>query len=112
MKRLVWFPIAVAGALMLLPAQDVKIVLQEGQRPALAVPDFRGDPQAQPLMGAFNDTLWGDVQGSGFFRMVPKTMYPKPSPSSPRIGASPRRRLPFAAGISSLPRFPTAAGYS
>ena len=46
----------------------------------MAIPDLRGDAQAQPLMGAFNETLWGDVQGSGLFRMVPKTMYPKANP--------------------------------
>jgi TolB protein len=80
MKRLVWFVVAPAAALMVLTAQDLKITLQEGQRPALAIPDLRGDAQAQPFMGAFNDTLWSDVQGSGFFKMVPKTMYPKANP--------------------------------
>jgi TolB protein len=41
---------------------------------------LRGDAQAQPFMGAFNDTLWSDVLGSGFFKMVPKTLYPKGNP--------------------------------
>src|ERR1035438_6099698 len=80
MKRLVWLVVAPAAALMSLMAQDMTIHLQEGQRPALAIPDLRGDAQAQPFMGAFNDALWGDVQGSGFFKMVPKTMYPKANP--------------------------------
>ena len=80
MKRLVWFVVAPAAALMVLTAQDLKITLQEGQRPALAIPDLRGDAQAQPFMGAFNDTLWSDVLGSGFFKMVPKTLYPKGNP--------------------------------
>ena len=34
-------------------------------------------------MGAFNQTLWDDVQGAGLFRMVPKTMYPKIIPQQP-----------------------------
>ena len=80
MKRLVWFVVAPAAALMALMAQDATLRIQEGQRPALAIPDLRGDAQAQPFMGAFNDTLWSDVQGSGFFKMVPKTMYPKANP--------------------------------
>jgi len=82
MKRLVWFLMALACALMALSAQVV-ITLQEGQFPAMAIPDFRGDGQAQPLMGAFNSTLWDDIQGSGFFRMVPKTLYPKAFPQQP-----------------------------
>jgi TolB protein len=80
MKRLVWFVVAPAAALMVLTAQDAKLYVQEGRRPALAIPDLRGDAQAQPFMGAFNDTLWSDVQGSGYFKMVPKTMYPKAHP--------------------------------
>jgi TolB protein len=80
MKRLVWFVVAPAAALMALMAQDATLRIQEGQRPALALPDLRGDAQAQPFMGAFNDTLWSDVLGSGFFKMVPKTLYPKAHP--------------------------------
>ncbi len=80
MRRLLWFAMAPAAALVLLTAQDMTIHLQEGQIPALAIPDLRGDGQAQPLMGAFNGTLWSDVQGAGPVRLVPKTMYPKANP--------------------------------
>ncbi len=83
MKRLVWLAMAAAGAPVLLAAQDVKIYLQQGERPALAIPDLRGDAAAQPLMGAFNQTLWNDLQGAGLFRMVPKTLYPKIIPQQP-----------------------------
>lgn len=83
MKRLVWLAMAAAGATAFLAAQDVKIYLQQGERPSLAIPDLRGDGQAQPLMGAFNQTLWSDVQGAGLFRMVPKTLYPKTIPQQP-----------------------------
>ena len=80
MKRLAWLSIVPAAAIAVLMAQDVTIKLQEGERPALAIPDLRGDAQAQPFMGAFNETLWADVQGAGLFRMAPKTMYPRAYP--------------------------------
>ncbi len=98
MKKAVFYAILVAGALAL-AAQDIVIHLPEGQRPAMAIPDIRGDAQAQPFMSAFNQTLWDDVQGSGFFRMIPKTMYPKANPQQasdwrqppPAVQEPPRR---------------------
>ena len=98
MKRLVWVGLALGSALMALTAQEVKIYLQQGQKPALAIPDLRGDAQAQPFMKALNDTLWSDVDGSGYFKMVPKTLYPKGNPQQAtdwrqtppgRVGAAP-----------------------
>ncbi len=83
MRKLLWFLAASGGALMLLTAQDIRITLSEGQRPAMAIPDFRGDAAAQPFMGAFNSTLWDDVQSAGLFRMIPKTLYPKTVPQQP-----------------------------
>ena len=80
MKRLVWLVAAPAAALMALMAQDATLRIQQGLQPALAVPDLRGDAQAQPFMRAFNDTLWSDVLGSGYFKMVDKTLYPKANP--------------------------------
>src|ERR1039457_3369691 len=98
MKRLVWFVVAPAAALVALMAQDATLRIKQGQRPALAIPDLRGDAQAQPFMGAFNTTLWNDVQGSGYFQMKDKTLYPKANPQqasdwrtgpSGRVGAAP-----------------------
>src|SRR5512138_2992582 len=84
MKRLIWFAAAAAaGTLALLTAQDLKLSITEGQRPAMAIPDLRGDAQAQPFMGALNETLWNDVSSAGYFKMVPKTMYPKAFPQQP-----------------------------
>jgi TolB protein len=84
MKRLVWFAIAAAaGTLALLTAQDLRLGIVDGQLPAMAIPDLRGDAQAQPFMAAFNQTLWSDVQGAGRFKMVPKTMYPRTIPQQP-----------------------------
>jgi TolB protein len=87
-----------AGLLVLL-AQDARITLTGGQRPAMAIPDLRGAGDAQNFMGTFNQTLWGDVQGSGFFRMAPKTMYPTTVPQQPAdfreppaVVATPRAR--------------------
>jgi len=52
--------------------QDVVIKLQQGERPAMAIPDFRGTGDAQNYMGAFNQTLWADVEGAGFSRWSPR----------------------------------------
>ena len=85
MKRVFWFAAAFAGLLLVLAAQqsDVKIVISQGDRPAMAVPDFRGTGAAQNFMGAFNQTLWADVEQSGLFKMSPKTMYPTAVPQQP-----------------------------
>ena len=113
MKRLLWFAIAPAAALALLMAQDMTIHLQEGQIPALAIPELRGDGQAQPFMGPFNDTLWSDVQGAGTLRMVPKTMYPKANPQQASDWRQPP--APVAAPPGRNPQPPprprTAAAY-
>ncbi len=110
MKTVVWFLIAGTAALMILPAQDVKIFLPEGQKPALAIPDLRGDGQAQPLMGAFNDTLWGDIQSSGFFRMVPKTLYPKTIPQQPSDWRQPPAPQPVRGRNQQPPPLPNGGG--
>src|SRR5579862_8563402 len=85
MKRALRFAVAFAGMLPVLVAQqpDVTIVLKGGARPGLAVPDMRGSGAAQSLMGAFNDTLYGDLDASGLFKMVPKSMYPLQVPQQP-----------------------------
>lgn len=76
MKKLIWFALAICASLAVLSAEDIRIVLQAGQRPKMAVPDLRGSGAAQPLMAAFNDTLWNDLDGAGLFDMVAKTSYP------------------------------------
>jgi TolB protein len=83
MRRLVWLAIALMGAWLVVMAQDVTIILRQGERPAMAIPDFRGTGDAQNYMGAFNQTLWADVDGAGLFKMVPKTMYPTAVPQQP-----------------------------
>src|ERR1019366_3091919 len=104
MKRAFWLTAALAGLLLALAAQqsDIVIPLVQGDRPAIAIPDLHGSGAAQPLMNAFNETLYNDLDASGIFKMVPKTMYPlqvpqqpsdfreQPAPQPTRAGQQPR----------------------
>src|SRR5579871_2709992 len=74
-----------AGAIFVLMAQqsDVVIKLESGARPKIAMPDLRGSGSAQPLMNAFNETLYNDIDAAGIFKIVPKTMYPLQIPQQP-----------------------------
>src|SRR5579871_3359027 len=88
MKRFLWLLVIAFPLLLILTrqdssAQDIKSTIVESGRVAIAIPDFRGSGAAQNFMGAFNDTLWGDISGSGVVRMVPKTMYPTTVPQQP-----------------------------
>ena len=85
MKKLIGFAVVLSGALCLLIGQDARIIIdREGGRiPAIAIPDFRGAGDAQKLMGAFNDTLSGDVKSAGLFKLVPKTFMPTFVPQQP-----------------------------
>src|SRR5436853_6997398 len=83
MKKLFCFAIASLGALLVLTAQDARIIITKSERPKLGIPDFRGTAEAQNFMGAFNQTLWDDVKGAGLVDMVPKTNYPIFVPQQP-----------------------------
>jgi TolB protein len=77
---------ALAGLFLALVAQqsDVVIpVIKDQDRPALALPDLRGTGAAQPLMNAFNETLFNDLDAAGIFKLVPKSMYPLQVPQQP-----------------------------
>lgn len=81
-----------ALALVIAMPQTV-IKITGGEKPSIAVPDFRGSGSAQPLMDAFNRTLFTELQNSGQLRMVPKTVYPlnvpqQPSDFKPPAGAA------------------------
>ena len=54
-----------------------------GEKPTIAVPDFRGSGDAQKFMGVFNSTLFNDLQSSGQLKMIPKTLYPVQVPQQP-----------------------------
>ncbi len=67
-----------------LHAQDARINISgAGGKPALAVVDFRGSGGAQSLMSTFNGTLFTDLDSSGIFKMVPKSLYPLQNPQRP-----------------------------
>jgi TolB protein len=78
MKRALWFTAGLVGLPLALAAQQSDIYgrVVNGDRPAIAIPDLRGSGAAQPLMNAFNETLYNDLDASGIFKIVPKTMYP------------------------------------
>src|ERR1700724_3642633 len=87
MKKLIWFLIPLLSALFIGAAQDqsdrTHLVLKDHAIPKLAIPDFLGSGDAQKFMGAFNQTLWSDVEGSGRFDLVPKTSVPRFVPQQP-----------------------------
>lgn len=72
------------GLVLMAQQSDVLIKITQGERAAIAVPDFRGSGAAQPLMSTFNETLYSDIETSGLFRMVPKTMQPIEVPQRPQ----------------------------
>jgi TolB protein len=77
-------PVVVALSAAVLFAQDIQTwITGAGGKPALAVVDFRGAGDAQPLMGPFNSTLFGDLQSSALFDMKPKSMFPLNNPQQP-----------------------------
>ncbi len=63
---------------------DVLIKITQGERAAIAVPDFRGAGEAQNVMELFNRTLYNELDASGLFRMVPKSLYPLETPQRPQ----------------------------
>ncbi len=74
-------------------AQDNTVIIKlvGSQKPVMAVPDLRGSGTTQNFMGAFNDTLFGDLQNSGLFTMAPKGMYPLQVPQRPEDFRQPAR---------------------
>ncbi|MCZ2078089.1 MAG: hypothetical protein LC130_24170 [Bryobacterales bacterium] len=77
--------LGLSAALGLVAQQsDILIKITKGERPVIAVPDFRASGEAQQYMGAFNQTLWDDLEKSGVFRMASKSMYPLRVPQQPK----------------------------
>jgi TolB protein len=73
---------AVAAGPLLFP-QQIKFGIESSQRPVIAIPDLRGAGDAQKVMGAFNETLWSEIDASGLFKMAPKSFYPTLIPQQP-----------------------------
>jgi TolB protein len=74
------------GALLMLaqPPADFKGVISQGEKPRIAVPDFRGAGEAQRFMDTFNQTLWDQLSGSGVLKTVAKSTYPLEVPQQPQ----------------------------
>ena len=68
---------------MAAPQGNVRIELNKPGAIALAVADMRGTGAAQPVMSAFNTTLYDDLRGSGLFKLVPKGILPLNTPQQP-----------------------------
>ena len=79
---------------------EVIIKIISNQKTVLAVPDLRGSGAAQTYMGAFNDTLFSDLQNSGFFDMAPKGMYPLQVPQRPEDFRQPPRQGASMGGLA------------
>ena len=82
MKRSIPILFMLAMALVIALPQTV-IKITGGEKPAIAVPDFRGSDAAQKYMDTFNRTLFSELQNSGQLKMVPKTVYPLNVPQQP-----------------------------
>jgi TolB protein len=99
MKKLVFLAIPFAAVLLIhSQPQDTggRTTLFAGGDPCrrLAIPDLTGSADTQRFMGAFNETLWSDIQGSGIFEVVAKTMLPKYTPQQPSDFQSPVPQQP------------------
>jgi len=82
MKRTLLLFLLLALALVVaIPQTVIKIV--GGEKPSIAIPDFRGSGAAQQWMAKFNGTLWSELQNSGQLKMIPKTVYPLSVPQQP-----------------------------
>ena len=117
MAKLPWIAASAAAAILLAAQQRPDFrgdVDKSGQRlPVLAVPDFRGSGDAQPLVAAFNQTLWSDLDGSGRVKLAPKTMYPTVVPQQPSDLLDPRPEVQKAGGrlLSDWSNPPAQANY-
>lgn len=93
-KKIHFAAFCTLAAVLVMTAQqsDILIKITGGQRASIAVPDFRGTGAAQAHMDAFNETLFSDLETSGLFRMVPKTMFPLEIPQRPQDFLPPQPR--------------------
>ena len=105
MRRFIWLTVGLGAVLALVAQQsDVIIRITEGQKPAIAVPDFRGAGASQGLAPAFNQTLWSDLESSGLFKMVSKSMYPVTAPQQPTDMREPTPPPPVRRGRPPAPQ--------
>ena len=117
MAKLPWIAAAAATAVLLAAQQRTdfrgEIEKRNQALPVIAVPDFRGSGDAQPLAAAFNQTLWSDLESSGKVQLAPKTMYPTVVPQQPSDLLEPRPDVQKAGGrlLSDWSNPPAQANY-
>jgi TolB protein len=97
--RLIASILLIFGCSTLLCAQQgpaFKGVIQaNGQKPAIAIPDFRASGAASQYIAAFNSTVRSDIENSGALTFVAKSMYPSQVPQQPSdliAGAAPSQQ--------------------
>jgi TolB protein len=83
MKRIILLTAAAIAAALMVSAQIDIGKIQNGEKPTIAIPEFRGSGDAQALMSAFNSTLQSDIAGSGLLKIAPRSMYPTFIPQQP-----------------------------
>ena len=112
MKRtLLGLGILSAVCLMLWAQQAEIIIRKAGEKPVVAVPDFRGNGVPQPAMDIFNQTLFRELQDSGQIRMAPKTVYPLAIPQQPPYFKAPVVGSPRGPGMTDWSRLPLGQNY-
>ncbi|MDX2152194.1 MAG: hypothetical protein SFV54_15760 [Bryobacteraceae bacterium] len=112
--KIVLLLLGMAGVLGVMTAQqsaqsDIIGRITKGERAAIAIPDFRGAGATQSFMGAFNETLFREVQNAGIFKMVAKSMMPLQIPQRPQDFQGGRRGTGLTMQDWSSP--PAAANY-
>src|SRR5262245_45057257 len=105
-KKILLVTFALAGLGLIMRAQDVVLKIIGGEKPIIAIADFRGAGDAAQFMNAFNETLYNDVEDSGLVKMAAKGMYPlqvpqQPSDFQPPAGSA--RKGPWLTDWSSPP---------
>jgi len=77
---------------------DIMGTITGGQRPKIAVTDFRGSGDAQNVMNTFNGALWTEISNAAILELVPKTFYPLDVPQLPADFKAPTTTNPVRRG--------------
>ncbi len=99
MNKKLFFFLGFCALLALAQQSNIVIKLVGQEKPTIAVPDLRGSGASQAYMGAFNSTLYSDLESSGYFTMAAKSMYPLQVPQRSQDFQSPAPGAP-ATGLS------------
>jgi len=92
------FSMLAACVLMLAQQADINLRITGGEKPVIAVIDFRGSADAQRYMDTFNQTLWDELSGSGILKMAAKSTYPLNTPQRPQDFHPPSQIAPARRG--------------